>query len=344
MNPAKPRFKVVFTEEEGTWSAHDPTVPGVYGIGPTREAALADLAEATALLAEYEASQAAEDAEDLRLADEAIAEVRAGGATFSHDEMLKRCGLATMKVGIVSDIHGDIVALDSAIARLHELGCDPILCAGDLLDIEPFSEEVVQRIKAEKIICIRGNHERWALERRRRRPDPRKFAPSIVELPDLFSGGAELSHEALAYLATLPSHWSAELAGVSVAMWHARPGSDMEGIRADATGPALRRQLLDQAAADVLIVGHTHDAFSLVAGKGRIVNPGACCSKTYAFKQEGSLSVPHGYRPATVGVLELPSKRFRVFRATDGAQVQGLAGSRTMPGCVSKLGRTDEPR
>ena len=121
----------------------------------------------------------------------------------------------------------------------------------------------------------------------------------------------------------------------------------MEGIRADSTSSALRRQLLDQAAADVLIVGHTHDAFSLAAGRGRIVNPGACCSKTYAFKQEGSLSVPDDYRPATVGVLELPSKRFRVFRAADGAQVQEIAGSasaRTMPGQVAKLGRTDKPR
>ena len=121
----------------------------------------------------------------------------------------------------------------------------------------------------------------------------------------------------------------------------------MEGIRADATGPALRRQLLDQSAADVLIVGHTHDAFSLAAGRGRIVNPGACCSKTYAFKQEGSLSVPDDYRPATVGVLELPSKRFRVFRTADGAQVQGLAGGarvRAIPGRVARLGRTHKPR
>jgi predicted phosphodiesterase len=63
----------------------------------------------------------------------------------------------------------------------------------------------------------------------------------------------------------VPSHWSAEIAGVRVAMWHARPGSDTEGIRAEATGH-LRRRLLDQAAADVLIVGHTHDAFTLVGG------------------------------------------------------------------------------
>jgi predicted phosphodiesterase len=246
-----------------------------------------------------------------------------------------------VKVGIVSDIHGDIASLDAALGHLHRMGCTTILCPGDLLDVEPFGEEVVQRIKAEKIVCIRGNHERWALERRRRRPDPRGSAPSIVEPADLFTGGADLSREALAYLAALPSSWSAELACVRVAMWHARPGSDVEGIRAEATGPTLRRRMLHSAAADVLIVGHTHDAFALVAGKGRIVNPGACCSKTYAFKQSGSLAVPDGYRPGTFGVLELPSKRIRFFRAADGAQVQGLAGSasvHTTPGRVEKLG------
>ncbi len=229
--------------------------------------------------------------------------------------------VGSQTLGVVSDVHGDMFSLGLALDHLRRMDCDPILCAGDLLDIEPFGEEVVQRIKAEAIVCIRGNHERWALERRRRQPDLRRSAPSIVEAADLFTGGTELSRDALAYLATLPSSWSAEIAGVRVAMWHARPGSDMEGIRADAAGPELRRRLLDQAAADVLIVGHTHDAFCLVAGGGRIVNPGSCCSKTLAYKQAGVLAVPDGYRPATFGVLKLPSKRFTVFQAVDGAEL-----------------------
>jgi putative phosphoesterase len=223
-----------------------------------------------------------------------------------------------VKIGILSDVHGDIVSLDAALSRLRAMKCDHILCAGDLLDLEPFGEEVVRRIEAERIICIRGNHERWQLERRRRKPDMRKSAPSVVEAADLFSGGTELTYEARRFIGTLPSHSEAEIAGVRVAMWHARPGSDMEGIRADDIGPALRRRLLDQAGAEVLIVGHTHEAFSLVAGKGRILNPGACCSKTLAYKQAGALAVPDGYRPATFGVLELPSKRFSVFRVADG--------------------------
>ena len=60
----------------------------------------------------------------------------------------------------------------------------------------------------------------------------------------------------------------------------------------------------------------------MVADKGRIVNPGACCSKTYTFKQAGALAVPDGYRLATFGLLELPSESFRVFRASDGEQVK----------------------
>lgn len=354
------KTKIVITEEDGIWSAHDPAVPGVYGLGPSRKAALADLVEAKAALDEY-ITTAAEDAEDVAAADASMAEILAGGKLYTHAEVLVLLGLEPdgkqdaedirlteetnakirarlaemaaqkpVKVGIVSDIHGDIAALDAALTRLRAMKCDQIWCAGDLLDLEPFGEEVVMRIKTEGIVCIRGNHERWAVERRHRQPDLRRSAPSIVEAADLFTGGTELSHDALAYLATLPSSWSDELAGVRVAMWHARPGSDMEGFRAEATGPTLRRRLLYQAKADVLVVGHTHDAFALVAGKGRIVNPGACCSKTLVYKQTGrvtdsSSAAPDGYRPATFGVLELPSKRFRVFWVTDGVQVHGLA-------------------
>jgi predicted RNase H-like HicB family nuclease len=47
----------VFTLEKGKWSAHLPDVPGAYGLGPTPEAAEADLRMALELLVEYEASE-----------------------------------------------------------------------------------------------------------------------------------------------------------------------------------------------------------------------------------------------------------------------------------------------
>jgi predicted phosphodiesterase/predicted RNase H-like HicB family nuclease len=319
---------IVFENKGGTWWAHDPDVEGVYGEGSSREGALADLAEATALLVDYEAGKAgevAEGAEDTRLADAAYAAALAGAPVYTSAQVKAMFGLdegrvkpleSTVRVGIVSDIHGDAPAFDQALARLRAMGVGLILCTGDLLDVEPFGEEVIQRLKTEGVKTICGKHERWALERRRRRPDPRQMSQgcNLGEPADLFGGGAELSGDSLAWLRTLPAHMEIDLAGVRVAMWHARPGSDMRGIEADKTGPALRRQLLERASADVLIVGHTHDAFELVEGEGKIINPGACCSK-----------IDDGHRSATFGVLDLPSKRFRVFRATDGAdQEQGL--------------------
>jgi putative phosphoesterase len=232
-------------------------------------------------------------------------------------------------VGVLADVHGDLQALDAALARLHKMGCSPILCAGDLIDVEVFGEEVVQRLKSEEgVICILGNHDRWALEFRHRRQDARRFfEPCSVS--DVMGSGAELSRDSLAWLSTLPHSWSGELEGVRIVMWHARPGSDMEGLEKERTGSELRHHLLEHARADILIVGHTHTEFELTAnvppGRGRILNPGACCSKTCAFKPSGSLAVPDGFRPATFGVLELPSQRFKVFRALDGGRMFGTS-------------------
>ena len=171
--------------EEGMWSAHDPDVPGVYGLGSTREEALADLAEAMAALAEYEADLV-EDAEDLRAAEASRAEIQTGGVLLTQEQVDKQFGweprervkAGSQTLGIVSDVHGDLVALDQALARMREMGCVTILCAGDLVDVEPFGEEVTQRLKAEGVPCIRGNHDRWALERRRRAPDARRSSAS----------------------------------------------------------------------------------------------------------------------------------------------------------------------
>jgi predicted phosphodiesterase len=231
---------------------------------------------------------------------------------------------------VLADVHGDLQALDAALARLREMGCDAILCAGDLIDMEPLGEEVVQRLKSEKNLnCILGNHERWALDRRHRQKDMRSFFEPC-HISEYFGGGAELSRISLAWLATLPVHWEGELEGIRVAMWHARPGSDMEGLTKETTDPKLRRRLLEQARADVLIVGHTHVEFELVVNvpPGRILNPGACCSKAYVYRKAGPLIVPDEFRSATFGVLELPSMRFEAYRALDGEHVFGSSPDR----------------
>lgn len=47
------KYDYVAWKDEGLWTAHSPSVPGVYGLGATRRAAETDLIDATAELLDY---------------------------------------------------------------------------------------------------------------------------------------------------------------------------------------------------------------------------------------------------------------------------------------------------
>jgi putative phosphoesterase len=209
-----------------------------------------------------------------------------------------------MKLGIISDLHADLEALDAALARARELGCDLVVCAGDLVDGGVFPDEVIARLAAERIPTIRGNHDRWALERARG-----------DESPEMFGGGWDLSDETMRFLAGLPRSWSAELEGTRVVMWHASPGSDMVAVRDGAEAAAL-----DATGADVLVLGHTHEVRASWVGDRLVANPGTTYTGGLSFRREGGLYVPDEETASggTFGVLELPERVFSVYRAADG--------------------------
>src|SRR6185437_4001235 len=74
-------------------------------------------------------------------------------------------GPRAMKLGLISDVHGDPVALELAWSHLTVLGADRIVCAGDLVGYGPFPDRVVKIVVERGIASVRGNHDRWALER-----------------------------------------------------------------------------------------------------------------------------------------------------------------------------------
>jgi predicted phosphodiesterase len=143
------------------------------------------------------------------------------------------------RLAIISDVHADVHALRDALVQIERLECDEIVCAGDILDWGLFPEETIALLREQRFQTIRGNHDRWAVHEGRD------------------TSGWDLTAAATTWLTKLPASWSRTIEGVRVAVWHARPESDMKGIYPDAA-PAELASLLDQADADALIVGHTH--------------------------------------------------------------------------------------
>jgi putative phosphoesterase len=223
-----------------------------------------------------------------------------------------------MKLAIISDLHADVHALRDALVQIKRLGCDEVVCAGDVLDWGLSPEATIRELRERRIPTIRGNHGRWALS----------------EGHD--TSGWDLTPGAMAFLESLPASWTRRVDDVRVAVWHARPKSDMKGIYPDASGTELASQL-DRAEADVLVVGHTHLPFARFVDRRLVCNPGALLRDPaepmeggMLFDRESGKFVP---APAagggTFGILELPTLRFTVHRAGDGAEVQIARGAVT---------------
>ena len=64
-----------------------------------------------------------------------------------------------MKTAVLSDIHGNLEALEAVMADLEESNPDRIICLGDVIGYGPNPEEVIKTIAAQQISCVLGNHE-----------------------------------------------------------------------------------------------------------------------------------------------------------------------------------------
>jgi putative phosphoesterase len=190
-----------------------------------------------------------------------------------------------MKLGLISDIHGDPAALEQAWAHLEAMNVDRVVCAGDLVGYGPHPDRVVTFVQERRVLSVRGNHDRWALARG-------------SGTADEFGGGTP-SRQTLEFLGTLPfdvliqDEWRV---GVVV---HGSPASDMEFVTRRTHPPDVLSGLLGKLKCDFLVVGHTHEPmWYRELGGGLVVNPGSLIclpvvdsSRTFAVVDTGTLDV-----------------------------------------------------
>lgn len=184
-----------------------------------------------------------------------------------------------MKLGIVSDIHGDYKALETVLDRLeNHHRVDQILCAGDLVGRGPEQNRVVEVFRERNIPTVRGNHDEWVYS---------------------------LSPENTAYLHNLPLDWRGSYKGLKFFMCHGKPGNNLWGLYRDHVSDTLLNMMLESLQTDVLITGHTHVPMYIRVANGCVINSGSI----YTFKSARATS--HTY-----GVLHLPDLRFDLYDVT----------------------------
>jgi len=68
-----------------------------------------------------------------------------------------------MRIGLISDLHGNLLALEAVLAKLDEEAVDRLVCLGDVA-VGPWSSDTVKRVAALDCPCIVGNWDAWMLD------------------------------------------------------------------------------------------------------------------------------------------------------------------------------------
>jgi len=107
-----------------------------------------------------------------------------------------------MRIALLSDIHGNLLALEAVLADLQQRGpCDQIVVAGDLVWAGPWPAEVVDRVRGLNAAVIHGNTDAFFCRQPDETPmgkEEERFAAHLTWMLK------QLGPKRTAYLQTLP--------------------------------------------------------------------------------------------------------------------------------------------
>jgi putative phosphoesterase len=194
-----------------------------------------------------------------------------------------------VRIAIISDIHANLAALEG----LPVAGVDQIWCLGDLVGYGPQPREVIQWMRDNAMVVVRGNHDHAVGYNVEARCSP---ALSFLAANTRNYTMAAVSDEDRALLMKLPVRRQFKFGEHSFYCVHAIP-SDPLFAYCDETSDQWQHEV-DGIKADVLLVGHTHTPFMRRLGRTLIVNPGSLGqpktgrpSACYALYEDGNFAL-----------------------------------------------------
>jgi len=164
-----------------------------------------------------------------------------------------------MRVAVISDIHGNLHALDAALAALDSEQFDQIWCLGDLVGYGPRPNECCARVAGRADVCLIGNHDLGVLER----ISLEEFSHEAAASARWTQG--ELDDEARSFLEGLPP--GVELAEAGAELYHASPRDPVWEYVLDA---GSMRAALEDTTQGVILVGHSHVPLTAMLDDGQL--------------------------------------------------------------------------
>jgi predicted phosphodiesterase len=173
-----------------------------------------------------------------------------------------------MKIGIFSDVHGNLYAFESIYNELKKEGCDLHLFLGDVCGYYFGQNEVIDMLREiPNLEALAGNHDIMFLKSREDKNLLKAYTERYGLSFELLA--STISPENLDFLRRLPKEF--HLGRYGLAGFHGSPWSYLE----EYVYPDSPTERFDTLEYDIVFLGHTHWAMDMIRERIRIVNPGS---------------------------------------------------------------------
>ena len=200
-----------------------------------------------------------------------------------------------MKIGIITDIHSNINALNVVLNKFDKIKIDKIICCGDVIGIGPNPEETIQALIKRKdiLLAVRGNHEQYLLKGLPKKIHDDKRKMSLGEIKNHEWTHSKLSENSKNFISQFKISNIIEIEGKKIYINH-YPSNENGIYKKHIKKPTIKQneEMFSEIDADIYIYGHTHT--TSINNKN---------NKWYI--NSGSLGCPIKSNIANAGILEI---------------------------------------
>ena len=230
-----------------------------------------------------------------------------------------------VKIALIADIHGNIVALDAVLAAIDAERPDRVVCLGDVAAKGPAPAEVVQRLIDRDWTFIMGNTDEWMIRRIGETPENERER-KVIE--SALWGYDQLNDRQRAFIAAFRPNAAIDLGSGQLLCYHGAPDSNVVSILPETPVDELDRRLSPWPAA-IYAGAHTHMRMLRPHHASLVINPGSAGMATAIRPGGGERLVAH----AEFAVIETGESGDRVdFRTIEldrAALVESMRASST---------------
>ncbi|QTA37507.1 metallophosphoesterase family protein [Thermosipho ferrireducens] len=180
------------------------------------------------------------------------------------------------RIAFISDIHGNIEALEAVLNDIEKKNIEEIYCLGDLVGYGPEPDEVIKKIREKNIISVKGNYDDAVGNEKS--DCGCSYSPgreTEIGNESLNWTIKNVTNENKEFLNSLPETYNFEIEGIKVLLVHGSPLNPLFEYLHSRTSSDRLKKVVESTDAEIIICGHTHHMLAKHLSGKSLLNPGS---------------------------------------------------------------------